>query len=75
MVCPTLCNPITVACQALLSVEFLRPEYWSGFPLLSLRDLPDLGIKPGSPIFQADFLPSEAPKKPEYGSHLVNIFE
>ena len=25
-----LATPWTVACQALLSVEFFRPEYWSG---------------------------------------------
>ena len=28
--CPILCNPQTVACQAPLSMEFSRPEYWSG---------------------------------------------
>ena len=31
--CPTLCNPrdyIYIACQAPLSMEFSRPEYWSG---------------------------------------------
>ena len=30
--CLTLCNPWTRACQALLSMEFSRQEYWSGFP-------------------------------------------
>ena len=28
--CPTLCDPWTVACQAPLSMEFSRQEYWSG---------------------------------------------
>ena len=28
--CLALCNPWTVACQAPLSMEFFRPEYWSG---------------------------------------------
>ena len=28
--CLTLCNPWTVACQAPLSMEFSRQEYWSG---------------------------------------------
>ena len=58
----------TVACQAPLSVEFLRQEYWSGLPFRSLGDLPDLGIKPGSPALQVVFciaggLPSEPPGK------------
>ena len=30
----------TVACQALLSMEFSRWEYWSGLPFLSPGDLP-----------------------------------
>ena len=33
--CPTLCNPWTVACQASLSMEFTRQEYWSGLPFPS----------------------------------------
>ena len=28
--CPTLCNPIDVAYQAPLSMDFCRQEYWSG---------------------------------------------
>ena len=45
--CPTLAIPWTVACQAPLSMEFSRQEYWSGLPLPSLRDLPDPDIEPG----------------------------
>ena len=48
-----------VAHQAPLSVEFSRQEYWSGLPCPSPGDLPDPGIKPGSPALQADSLPSE----------------
>ena len=33
---------------------FSRQEYWSGLPLPSPGDLPDPGIKPGSPSLQAD---------------------
>ena len=29
-------SPWTVACQAPLSVEFSRQEYWSGLPYLTL---------------------------------------
>ena len=45
-------NPVTpwpVACQAPLSMEFSRQEYWSGLPFPSLGDLPDTGTEPGSP--------------------------
>ena len=51
-----LCNPWTVACQASLSVEFSRQEYWSGQAIPSLRDLPDPGIKPRAPALQVDSL-------------------
>ena len=45
---------------------FCRQEYWSGLPFHSPGDLPDPGIKPGSPALQAEFLPSELPGKQEY---------
>ena len=57
-------TPWTAAYQSPQSVEFSRQEYWSGFPLLSPGDLPDPGIKPGSPALQADALPSEPSGKP-----------
>ena len=56
---PTLATPWTVACQAPLSMRFSRQEYWSGLPFPSPRDLPDPGIKPGSPALQADSFPTE----------------
>ena len=49
--------------QAPLSMRFSRQEYWSGLPFLSPGDLPDPGIKPGSPVLQADSLLSEPPGK------------
>ena len=51
--------PWTVACQAPLSMEFSRQEYWSGLLFPSPGDLPDPGIKPRSPALQADSLLSE----------------
>ena len=42
-------TPRTVACQAPLSMEFSRQEYWSGLPFPSPGDLPDPGIKPKCP--------------------------
>ena len=47
-----------------MSMEFSRQEYWSGLPFPSPRDLPNPGIKPGSPTLQADSLPSEPQGKP-----------
>ena len=38
---------------------FSRQEYWTGLSFPSPRDLPDPGIKPGSPASPADSLPSE----------------
>ena len=35
---------------------FSRQEYWSGLPFPSPGDLPDRGIKPGSPELQEDSL-------------------
>ena len=42
-------TPWTVTCQASLSLEFSRQEYWSGLPFPSPEDLPDPGIELGSP--------------------------
>ena len=50
--CLTL-SPWTVARQALLSVEFSRPEYWSGQPFPSPGDLPNPGVEPRSPVSPA----------------------
>ena len=57
-------TPWTVACQTPVSMEFSRQEYWSRLPFLSPGDLPNPGIKPGSPALQADSLASEPPREP-----------
>ena len=49
----------TVAHKAPPFIEFSRQECWSGLPFSSPGDLPHLGIKAGSPAFQADLLLSE----------------
>ena len=57
----------TVARQAPLSMEFSRQEYWCGLSFPPPGALPDLGIKPSSPmspVLQADFLPTEPLRKP-----------
>ena len=48
-----------------MSMEFSRPEYWSGLPCPPQGDLPNPGSKLRSPMFQADSLPSESPGKPK----------
>ena len=47
-------TPWTVAYQAPPSMGFSRQEYWIELPFPSPGDLPDPGIKPQSPAFQAD---------------------
>ena len=42
-------TPWTAAYQAPLSMGFSGQEYWSRLPFPSPGDLPDPGIKPGSP--------------------------
>ena len=63
-------TPWTVPYQAPPSMGFSRQEYWSGLPFPSPGDLPDPGIEPGSPAFQADALTSEPPGKPCINHHL-----
>ena len=62
--CPTLCDPLTAARQAPLSMEFSRQEHCRGLPRPTPGDLSDPGIKPmslESPALQADSLPNEPP--------------
>ena len=55
--CPTLCNPWTVAHQAPLFMGFSRQKHWRGLPCPPPEDLPDSGIKPMPPALQADSFP------------------
>ena len=43
----------SVKCQALLSMEFSRQEYWSGLPVPTPGDFPNSGIEPTSLAFPA----------------------
>ena len=52
-------TPGTVACQAPLSMNWSRQEYWSGLPFPPPGDLLDPGTEPMSPAsaaLQADSL-------------------
>ena len=51
----------TIGYQVPPSMGFSRQEYWSGLPFPSPGDLPDPGIEPWSPAFQAEALTSEPP--------------
>ena len=53
----------------ILSMEFSRPEYWSGY-------LPNPGIKPRSPTLQVDSLPTESQGKPvNTGVGILSLFQ
>ena len=60
--CLTLCDPMDyIACQALLSMEFSRQEYWSGLLFPTIGDLPYPGMEPVfllSPASAGGFLKS-----------------
>ena len=58
--CPTLSDPVD---YSLSGSSIYGQERWSGLPFSSPGDLPDPGIKPGSPALQADALLSEPPGK------------
>ena len=62
--CLTLCNSTDCSPPAPLSMGFSRQEYWSGLPMPSPGDLPDLGIEPASPALAGGFFTSEPPGKP-----------
>ena len=57
-------TPWTVVCQAPLSLEFSRQNYWSGLPFPSPRDVPNPGIKPEpsvSPALASGFSTTDPP--------------
>ena len=58
------CVLLLVTPWIMQSMDFSRPEYWSGQPFSSPGDLPNPGIKPRLPTFQADSLPAEPQGKP-----------
>ena len=52
--------------RTIQSMEFSRPEYWSGQPFSSSGNLPNPGIELRSPALQADSLPTELSGKPKF---------
>ena len=57
---PTLCDAMDCSLPVSSVHGIFQQEYWSGLPLPSPGGLPNPGIKPRSPVLQADlFLLSE----------------
>ena len=67
--CPTLCDPRTIQ-----SMEFSRPEYWSGYPFPSPGDLPNPGIEPRSPALEVDSAPAEPQGKPCVFAMCISLY-
>ena len=55
----TFAIPWPVACRAPLSMGVSRREHGNGLLFPSPEDFPDPGIELGSPVLQADSLPTE----------------
>ena len=56
-------TPWTIACQAALSMEFSKQEYWSRLPFPTPGDLPDPGTEAtslASPALAGGFLTTSA---------------
>ena len=55
--------PRMVACQAPLSMEFSRQEYWDGLPFPTPGDFPDSGTEPASAALEGRFFTTEPHRK------------
>ena len=56
-------NCSVVSDSAIQSMEFSRPEYWSGLPFPIPGDLPNPEIEPTSPALAGKFFTAEPPGK------------
>ena len=72
---PTLCDPMDCSPPgcSLCPWGFSRQEYWSGLPSPPPGDLPDPGIKPGSPALQVDSSQAELPGKPSWSPDVFKL--
>ena len=69
-------TPWTVTCQAPLSMEFSRQEYWSGLPFTSPEDLLNPGITPTCTAFPAlpgRIFTTEPHGKPKFTAYSIMI--
>ena len=67
-------TPWTVACQASLSMEFSRQEYWSGLPCPPPGDLPNPGIKHRSTHIAGGFFTIWATREASKDPIKVQVF-
>ena len=58
------CDPMDLAHQVPLSMEFSRQDYWNGLPFPPAGDLPNSEIEPAFPELASRFFTSEPPEKP-----------
>ena len=61
--CLTFCDPVDCSLPGFSIHRILQARILEWFTI-SLGDLPDPGIEPGSPALEADALTSESPGKP-----------
>ena len=61
-----ICVQLFVTPWTIRSMDFSRPEYWSGWPFPFPGDLPNPEIEPRSPTLQANSLPAEPQGKPNH---------
>ena len=62
--CPTLCDSMDCSLPGSSLHRIPQAKVLEWVAISFSRDLPDPGIEPGSPAFQADTLTSEPPGKP-----------
>ena len=65
--CLTLCNPMDCSPPGSSVHEIFQARILEWVAVPSPGDLPNPGIKPGSPALQADYLPTEPQGKPKGG--------
>ena len=58
---------------AIQSIQFSRPEYWSGQLFPCPGNLPKTGIEPRSAVLQTDSLPAEPLRKPIKSQNLIPL--
>ena len=66
-------TPQTVACQAPLSMEFSKEEYWEWVACLSPGDLPNRGIEPVSPALTGGFLTTSTTQEAHIEAYIAYI--
>ena len=67
-------TPLTVACQAPLSMGLLKQEYWDGLPFPSPEDLPNPRIESASPVLTGQFFITELIELNWIESRSVRLF-